>query len=173
MCLASQLVIIRPSILIMYIFLISETVCRAKQMINPHPPQLQPLLLFKDTWHRWPCVRLWVSPQHNYVKKKKQAIRYTNFFDKRKGIDFEAVTNDFHNFYIVHKLSSSRTEEEYTRWRMSTGFEHLDRYVLSEYFSIVTLQYDFQAKIKDAPNEGISRYSNFGLPPNSRIFTIT
>jgi len=89
-------------------------------------------------------------------KEIKQAIRCTNFSDKSKGIDFEAVTNDFHNFYIVQKLSSSRTEEEYTSWRMSTWFEHLDRYVLSEYFSIVTLQYDFQAKMKDAPTEGIS-----------------
>jgi len=119
------------------------------------------------------CALVSQSTTQLRKEKKKQAIRYTIFFDKSKGIDFEAVTNDFHNFYIVHKLSSSRTEEEYTRWRMSTGFEHLDRYVLSEYFSIVTLQYDFQAKIKDASNEGISRYSNFGLPPNSRIFTIT
>jgi len=108
MCLASQLVSIRPSILIMYIFfLISETVCRAKTDDQP-PPQLQPLLLFKDTWHRWPCVRLWVSPQHNYVKKKKQAIRYTIFLTKVKALILKLLQMTFITF--ISSINCPRPE---------------------------------------------------------------
>ena len=133
--------------------MISETVCRAKTDDQPPPPSTPtatPLQRYVTPMTLCALVSQSTTQLH---KEKKASHQIHYFFDKSKGIDFEAVTNDFHNFYIVHKLSSSRTEEEYTRWRMSTGFEHLDRYVLSEYFSIVTLQYDFQAKIKDAPNE--------------------
>jgi len=72
MCLASQLVIIRASILIMYIFFISETVCRAQTDDQP-PPQSTPIATPLQRYVTLMTLCALVSQSTTQLRKEKKA----------------------------------------------------------------------------------------------------